>query len=266
MWFRLFLPSLARRLFGYTTLFGFFGIGDNIIELSCLDDFIAEGHRKICVYGDKRLLSLAPFYPQITKYIKISPQASSRIAKHSFYCLNFAQKHRNIVFAGYYLMDKKDTLLETVRHHFLSNPSQGIGLTTPKIVTDKLDCPSRAILVLPKSNFYSSEEVQRKLMTEAMSYAEQGYTVFVNGKYADLPVEHPNVRFTFWTLEELVGQTQGLSTVIGIRTGLMDLLVFTGVHMKAYYGSDPIGQDLLNRGFGLSMWNRPNTEDIVLDR
>ena len=262
--YTIFLKMSIYRFAGYACLIGFFGIGDCLVELSCIDDFAKGTRRPIAVFGEGPIEKLAPFFPSIKRVARLGNQ-NHFIVEHHMELINFCAKRKHLLFIGHYADSSKDIIGKMRCIYGLKEPGR---ITFPIIprVASAINKNQKAVLVVPRSNFYQSNAVHRAIQERVSYFLLNGYEVYVNGEcpqYNEL--SDRNLHYVFWDLPTLFWSAKNVEIIIGIRTGLLDFLVTAGTPIELYSDSSPTGQ-LLRNVWPLSMW-KTSTEitNIIVD-
>lgn len=92
---------------------------------------------------------------------------------------------------------------------------------------------SKKILICPFAQSIEQKEIHQMLCMLIPKLLSQGYQVLVNGQ--DEQFEKYNVTFVEWTLETFLENCKYLYSVIGVRSGIMDLAAFAKTKVIAIY-------------------------------
>ena len=262
------LPFLYYRLnHQWFFLVGFRHLGDNIIGLLPLNEWLSRDRRKIVAIIPKSQAFLAKWYPQFTKIKLISDKRNTslffseirfvadgvlrRKAKGGFVCPRLNEPLRYPLYTCTWFPYKT--------------------ATKPKIqlsgVAEKHLSHGKTIMIIPDSYSFQSKKISAFLHDAAQKFVSLGYTVILNTKntagysswlYGD------HVTTLYPSLEWLAANAETFSAIVGIRTGLMDLLCSTcsAARIVACYDNTQAGIWNLN-SYPLTWWG-PRAMDLEI--
>lgn len=99
----------------------------------------------------------------------------------------------------------------------------------------------KKVLICPMAQVTQGKEVMICLKKVIHQLSESGYEIYVNGRVKEL--EDMCAYTVEWNLEEFYLRCEDMHSVIGLRSGIMDLAAFTSCRVIALYPSDSVMMD-----------------------
>lgn len=245
------IPCLLFKACGYLPLLGFYGIGDNVYRLHCLDEY--KGQKKIVVFCNAKNEWLFRLYRGVDRVFEISSKMYGFLHSRP-QCLKRISRFRLGLWVADYSQDGSTPFLRTRKCYGLGPETRSMR-TFPLLPSgDPLFVPKRkSILIIPDSVFYHSSKIDQRIAKEATIFAAKGYSIYVNSPRR-LPGFPTKAVFLFPSCIQLAFLARQVERVVGIRTGLLDFIVSTNSANTIVCYYDRRVCDLLSWGYSLKLW------------
>ena len=259
-----FLPLIIKAFFyklkGYVTLCGFYGIGDNCYQLAFLDFYKNKRGKKIRVVSAKKRQPLFKLYPAIDVVSTISDKKEmALIRRNPKFLKRFFNINSFVVCIYQYVYRIEGTDIISYMRIFYGaelNTRLTYPVVNPSLPITNYDLNEikNGILIIPQSYSYELSEPIKQSLTTFIDMTKQQYHIFINGDSNIF--SGTNI---FWDLNTILYYAPFFKLIVGIRTGLMDLLVDSGSNIISLYAKDVEGIDMKEVFCPLTKWNGKST-------
>ena len=152
-------------LFGYTTMIGFWGIGDCCYELVYLDEYKKKYSQKIRVIAYKKKTNVFSFYDSIDKISVVGEKKARYLAKYGDY---YSKNKNFILFIGHYRFSGNFPK-KMLSAYKLENSA---NITYPIVCHKEVDVVANSILVNLNSHCFKSNIIE-SFIIRLINYALQ---------------------------------------------------------------------------------------------
>lgn len=238
-------------LFGFCTT-----IGDNVITLSGIDDFLLMVQKDIVAIGPRQLVKLSAFYPQISSFIEIGTYSNQLLFEKRAFFLRRLQNKGLLVYAAHYLGHKNGLTAVLRMNQVFHLPPESRRITLPVVKKCSVLASEKGnekfALVVPFSTGYRSELLTAQVVSRMKELFFAGYRIIINTDLI-LPSFSGYGMCVFWDLDTLYNAAREVDVIVGVRSGILDFLAGCGTPIEAYMLDDNYGH-YLGTVFDLSMW------------